>query len=112
MLVVVDEMSMLSAEFLALLDKRMRQLYNADQTYGDMSILLSGDFLQMKCVFGTDLCDALYSPFQPTQQRAKALFTEFSIFQMTAQVRAHCKLQQECLEDFRATPKHYPTGLT
>ena len=63
-LVVVDEMSMLSAEFLVLLDERMRRLYSARLIFGGMSILLSGDFLQMKRVFGTDLCDAICSPFQ------------------------------------------------
>ena len=42
--VVVDEMSMLSAEILALLGKRMRQLYNADQIFGGMIIIVSGDF--------------------------------------------------------------------
>jgi hypothetical protein len=45
-MVVVDEVSMLSAQFLVLLDTRLRSMYNSDQTFGGISILLIDDFNQ------------------------------------------------------------------
>ncbi len=35
-MVVVDEVSMLSAQFLVLLDTRLQSMYNSDQTFGDI----------------------------------------------------------------------------
>ena len=75
-LISVDEMSMLLAEFLVLLDERMRKLYDFDQIFGGMSVLLSGDFLQIKRAFGRDLWDAVYSPFKDDQKSAKIVFSQ------------------------------------
>ncbi len=44
-MVVVDEVSMLSAQFLVLLDTRLRSMYKPDQTFGGISVLLIGDFI-------------------------------------------------------------------
>ena len=45
--VVVDEVSMFSAQNLSLLDQRLRQLYYRSKMFGGISILLVGDFLQL-----------------------------------------------------------------
>jgi hypothetical protein len=42
-LVVVDEVSMLSAEDLFLMDQRLRQVFNPYMPFGGISILLLGD---------------------------------------------------------------------
>jgi hypothetical protein len=39
-LVVVDEVSMLRAEFLALMDERLRQVYGNNVIFGGISVLL------------------------------------------------------------------------
>ncbi len=46
-MVVVDEVSMLSTQFLVLLDTRLRSMYKPDQTFGGISVLLIDDFIQL-----------------------------------------------------------------
>jgi hypothetical protein len=54
-MVVIDEVSMLSAHLFFLLDKRLRSMYNSDHTFGGISILLIGDFIQLPGTTGCDL---------------------------------------------------------
>jgi hypothetical protein len=54
-MVMADEVSMLSAQFLILLDTRLRSMYTSDQTFGGISILLIGDFIQLLVIIGCDL---------------------------------------------------------
>ncbi len=54
-MIVVDEVSMLSAQFLVLLDTRLGSMYKSDQTFGGISILLIGDFIQLLVTTGRDL---------------------------------------------------------
>ncbi len=56
-MVVADEVSMLSAQFLVLLDTRLRSMYTSDQTFGGISILLIGDFIQLPVTTGCDLAE-------------------------------------------------------
>ena len=44
-IIVVDEVSMLSIENLVLLDERLRTIYNSNLEFGGKSIILCGDFL-------------------------------------------------------------------
>ncbi len=53
-MVVVGEVSMLSTQFLVILDKRLRLMYKPDQTFGGISILLIGDFIQLPVTTGLD----------------------------------------------------------
>ena len=46
-LVVVDEVSMLSTQFLILLDTRLRSMYKHEKSFGGISIFLIGDFIQL-----------------------------------------------------------------
>ncbi len=59
-MVVVDEVSMLSAQFLVLLDTRLQSMYIFDQTFGGISILLIGDFIQFPVTTGCDLWSVMY----------------------------------------------------
>jgi hypothetical protein len=54
-MVVVDEVSMLSAQFLVLFDTRLRSMYTSDLTFEGISILLIGDFIQLPVTTGRDL---------------------------------------------------------
>jgi hypothetical protein len=54
-MVMVDKVSMLSTQFLVLLDTRLQSIYNSDQTFGGISILLIGDFIQLPVTTGCDL---------------------------------------------------------
>ena len=110
LIIVVDEVSMLSSENFALMDKRLRLIYKPSEPFGGKSIFLSGDFMQMKCIGGKSLCSSMYNAQTSDQIMAKNLFSQFNIFNMTQQIRTKCKKQQDCLEDFRTLPKTYPKG--
>jgi PIF1-like helicase len=58
--VIIDEDSMLSANFLVLLDQRLRAMYDATKPFGGISVLLVGDFLQLLVTAGTDLHRVIY----------------------------------------------------
>jgi hypothetical protein len=47
-LVVTDEISMVNAEMLALMDRRLRSAYDARRTFGGVVFLVIGDFLQLR----------------------------------------------------------------
>jgi hypothetical protein len=53
--IIIDKVSMLSAEDLVLIGTRLRAMYDHSKMFSGISILLSGDFLQLKCTGGTDL---------------------------------------------------------
>ncbi len=75
--VVVDEVSMLSAQFLVLLDTRLRSMYNSDQTFGCISILLIGDFIQLPLTTGHDLWSVMYGIVSGNNGTAGNLFEQF-----------------------------------
>ena len=54
--IVVDEVSMFSGENLSLLDRRLRQLYSPSKVFGGMSVLLVGDFLQLRVIVRCPQC--------------------------------------------------------
>ena len=111
-LVVIDEVSMISAEFLVLLDERLRLVYNGDKIFGGIHIVLSGDYLQMPTSFGTALCHALYLTTTSEKAKARSLFSAFKVFHINDQVRAICEKQKRCLEKFRQLPDFCPSGKT
>jgi hypothetical protein len=52
---VVDEVSMLSTQFLVLLDTRLQSINKHAQTFGGISVLLISDFIQLPVTTGRDL---------------------------------------------------------
>jgi hypothetical protein len=59
-IVMVDEVSMLSAQLLVLLDTRLQSMCISDQPFGGISILLIGDFIQLPVTTGRDLWSVMY----------------------------------------------------
>ena len=59
-MVMVDEVSMLSAQVLVLLDTRLQSMYTSDQTFGGISIRLIGGFIQLPVTSGRDLWSVMY----------------------------------------------------
>ena len=110
LIIVVGEVLMLSSEYFALMDKRLRLIYKHSEPFGGKSILLSGDFMQMKCIGGKYLCSSMYNAQTSDQIMARNLFSQFTIFNMTHQIRTKCKKQKDCLDDFRILPNNYPKG--
>jgi hypothetical protein len=81
-MIVVDEVSMLSTQFLALLDTRLRSIYNSDQTFGGISILLIGDFIQLP-VTGHDLWSVMYGSVSCKDGTAHNLLQQFHVKELT-----------------------------
>ena len=98
LVVVVDEVSMFSAQNLSQLDQRLRQLYDPSRVFGGISILLVGDFLQLRVIGGVDLYKVMYVARHAVEVRVQDLFRRFRVFEMHTLIRAHgCALHQQRL---------------
>ena len=82
---------MLSSEHFALMDKRLKLIYNPKESFSGKNILLSGSFMQMKCIGGKSLCSSMYNAQRSDQITIKSLFSQFTIFNMTHQIRTKYK---------------------
>ena len=87
-MVVVDEVSMLSAQFLVLLDTRLQSMYKPDQTFGGISILLIliGDFIQLPVTTGRDLWSVMYGTVSGNDGTARNLFQQFCVKELTVNI--------------------------
>ena len=110
-IVVVDEVSMLSTQFLILLDSRLRAIYKPDVPFGGISILLIGDFVQLPVTSGRDLWSVMYGNVTGNDATARNLFQMFRIHELTANMRAaDCMMHTRHVAAFRKLPLRYPLG--
>ncbi len=77
-IVVVDELSMLSTQFLVLLDSRLQAIYKPDVPFEGISILLIGDFVQLPVTSGCDLWSVMYGNVTGNDATARNLFNCFT----------------------------------
>jgi hypothetical protein len=82
-MVVVDEVSVLSTQFLVLLDTRFQSMYNSDQTFGGISMLLISDFIQLPVTTGRDLWSVMYGTVSGNDSTACDLFQQFCVKELT-----------------------------
>jgi hypothetical protein len=85
-MVVVDEVSMLSTQFLILLDTRLQSMYKPDQTFEGISILLIGDFIQLPVTTGRDLWSVMYGTVSGSDGSARNLFQQFHVKELTVNI--------------------------
>ncbi len=85
---VVDEVSMLSAQFLVLLDPRLRSMYKSDQLFWGISILLIGDFIQLPVTSGRDHGSVMYGTVSGNDGTACNLFQQFCVKKMTVDIQS------------------------
>jgi hypothetical protein len=85
-MVVVDEDFILSAQFFVLLDTRLRSMYNSDQTFGGISILLIGDFIQLPVTTGCDLWSVMYGTVSGNDGTAHNLFQNLCVKELTVNI--------------------------
>ncbi len=112
-IVVVDEVSMLSTQFLVLLDSRLRAIYKLDVPFGGISILLIGDFVQLPVTSGRDLWSVMYGNVTGNDATARNLFQMFCIHELAANMRAaDCMTHTRHVAAFRKLPLKYPLGQT
>ena len=110
-LVVVDEVSMLSTQFLVLLDTRLQSMYKHDQSFGGISVLLIGDFIQLPVTTGRDLWSIMYGTVSGNDGTARELFQQFCVFKLTQNIRSsECMTHTRRVAGFRTLPQVYPLG--
>ncbi len=110
-LVVVDEVSMLSTQFLVLLDTRLQSMYKHNQSFGGISIILIGDFIQLPVTTGHDLWTVMYGTVSGNDGTARELFQQFRVMELTQNIRScECMIHTRRLADFRTLPQVYPLG--
>ena len=106
-LIIVDEVSMIPSDFIVMMDRKLRQVYDSSMMFGEEHILLSGDFLQMKPI-GTSICKSLCLCMSNTDVNCRSLISSFKVFHIEQQVRSKCKSHMKCLKQFRTLPKNIP----
>jgi hypothetical protein len=111
-IVVVDEVSMLSTNFIVLLDTRRRSMYDPDKLFGGISILFIGDFIQLPVTTGRDLWSVMYGiVLSGNDANARNLFQKFKVHELTANMRsAECETHSRRVAAFRVLPPIYPSG--
>ena len=108
-LIIINVVSMMSAEFLVVPDSILRLLYDESKPFGGKYTILSEDSLQMASIFGTLLCSALYLTTNSDITEARNLFSLFKVFHINDKVRAICEKQKRSLEKFQTFPNFYPS---
>jgi hypothetical protein len=109
--VMVDEVSMLSAQFLVNLDTRLQSMYKPDQTFGSISKLLIGDFIQLPVTAGRDLWSVMYGTVSGNDGNACKLFQQILVKESTVNMQSsECKIHTQMVADFHTLPQEYPSG--
>ena len=91
-LIVIDEVWITSAEYLVLLDSRLRLIYNSNKPFGRKHMLLSSDFLQMESIIGSQLCKTLYIQVITDTVQTRDLFSMPKLLHIKDQVRSDYKI--------------------
>jgi ATP-dependent exoDNAse (exonuclease V) alpha subunit len=89
-LIIIDEMSMISQFLLHMIDRRLRQAFpnRSDTAFGGRSILLIGDFCQLKPVAATALHTNQKNTSKSANKSGKTLYLQFiDVFFLDTQVR-------------------------
>ena len=67
--VIIDEMSMISSDFLFKINQRMKDLFDSKDDFGGRAVILAGDLLQLPPVNGR----AIFKP--PTSRKNKDYYS-------------------------------------
>jgi hypothetical protein len=85
-------------------------MYNSDQTFGGISILLIGDFIQLPVTTGSDLWSVMYGTVSGNDGNACNLFQQFCVKESTVNIQSsECKMHMQRVAGFRTLPQVYPS---
>ena len=86
-------------------------MYKPDQTFGGISVLLIGDFIQLPVTTGSDLWSVMYGTISGNDGTAHNLFQQFRVKELTVNMRSsECKIHMQRVAGFRTLPQVYPSG--
>ncbi len=63
-------------------------MYNSDQTFGGISVLLIGDFIQLPVTTGHDLWSVMYGTVSGNDGTARELFQQFCAKELTINIQS------------------------
>ncbi len=61
-------------------------MYKSDQTFGGISVLLIGDFIQLPVTTGHDLRSVMYGTVSGNDETARELFQQFPVKELTINI--------------------------
>jgi hypothetical protein len=86
-------------------------MYKHEQTFGGISVLLIGDFIQLPVTTGRDLWSVMYGTVSGNDGTAHELFQQFSVKKLTINIRSsECMIHTWRVAGFRTLPQVYPLG--
>ncbi len=86
-------------------------MYKPDQTFGGISILLIGDFIQLPVTTGHDLWSVMYGTISGNDDTACNLFQQFCVKELTVNMLSpECKIHTQRVTSFHTLPQVYPSG--
>ncbi len=86
-------------------------MYKPDQTFGGISILLIGDFIQLPVTTGRDRWSAMYGTISGNDGTAHNLFQQFFVKELTVNMQSsECKIHMRRVAGFCTLPQVYPSG--
>ena len=90
--VVIDEISQINPFILCCVNSRLREIFQSDEDFGGVAVILLGDFFQMRPVMGDSLSHAVVSKpksnVTTSNLTGRTLFQQFTIGCFTAEERA------------------------
>ena len=112
-LLVVDEVSMMTATQLAFIDHRLREVGKRKQPFAGLAVLLMGDFYQLPPVGTEALYRSALAHHRPkataraaARQAGAELFKLFRLIELTEQMRAAaCPTQKHLVDNLRERTK-------
>jgi hypothetical protein len=86
-------------------------MHKPDQTFGGISILLIGDFIQLPVTTGRDLWSVMYGIVSGNHGTARNLFQKFHVKELTVNIRpSECRIHSQRVAGFCTLPQVYPSG--
>jgi hypothetical protein len=86
-------------------------MYKHDQSFGGISVLLIGDFIQLPVTTGCDLWSVMYGPVSGNDGTTRELFQQFYVKELTQNIQSsECMIHTRRVAGFRTLPQVYPLG--
>ncbi len=86
-------------------------MYKHDQSFGGISILLIGDFIQLPVTTGRDLWSVMYGTVSGNDGTARELLQQFCVMELTQSIRlSECMIHTRRVAGFRTLPQVYLIG--